>query len=320
MYEAARTSLRVCVFKGLQNLPLYVGRQQGFFIAHGLDVEIVYTAGSAAQFAGLAQGEYDLIQTAPDNVVNYNNNPAELVTDLANAARVVMLSGGSTGPLSVYAQPTAVSCADLRGSVLGVDNPSSGFALVLRDMLARNGLELERDYTFAVAGGTSARLDALASNAVAATILYAPFDIMATERGFRRLIASTNYYAAYASLCTAGVQKWLETHSGTVIGYIIALRQALRWIYDPAHKAMVQEFMVREPSLKLTPNIAVHAYTAFVDPATGFGVDGMLNDAALQQVIELRAAYSPTAELSRAPADYYDLRWYRQADERIKQL
>ncbi len=156
----------ICTFKGLQNLPLFVARHQGFFATRGLDIEITYTAGSLPQLAGLARGEYQLIQAAPDNVINVDNNPAAFGLDPATAPHVVMLLGGSVGPLSVYAQPAITTVDHLRGSVLGVDNPTSGFALVFRDILARNGLLLEHDYNLTVAGGTSGGLDALKSGSV----------------------------------------------------------------------------------------------------------------------------------------------------------
>ncbi|MFL5626265.1 MAG: ABC transporter substrate-binding protein [Ktedonobacteraceae bacterium] len=310
MSQIARTRLCICMFKGLQNLPLYVARQQGFFDAHDLDIEILYTTGSRPQLVGLVQGEYQLIQTAPDNVVNIDSNPAAFGLDTETTPQIVMVFGGSTGPLSLYAQPSINTFNDLRGSVLGVDNPTSGFALVQQDMLARNGLTLGKDYTFTVAGGTSARLDALKNGSVAATLLYAPFDSIAAERGYTRLVTSSEYYAAYDSLSTAGTQTWLAEHGQIVTRYISALRQALGWIYDPAHAVPVQSILVGEASLGLDPGLAARAYAAFVDPATGFGVDGALDTAGLQQVIDLRATYGLSAGSLSTPAAYLDLRWY----------
>lgn len=309
------TRLRVCTFKGLQNLPLYVATRQGFFAARGLRVEIAYTTGSASQIAGLARGDYDLVQTAPDNVVHANTNPAAFGLDPATAPRIVLLLGGSTGPLGLYAQPAVAALDGLRGATLGVDNPTSGFALVLRDMLARHGLSLDADYRLAAVGGTAGRLDALRSGTVAATILYAPFDLMAEDAGLRRLATSADYYAAYASLATAGARAWLESHADMVIRYIAALLAALRWTYDPANAAAAQRLLQDEPALGLAADTAARAYAAFTAPLAGFGVDGALSDSGLQQVIDLRAAYgdSPTPG---APADYRDLRWYRQARER----
>lgn len=315
MPKTAPTHLRICTFKGLQNLPLYVARQQGFFDARGLDIEIIYTAGSRPQVAGLASGEYDLIQTAPDNVVNVDNNPVSFGLDPTTAPHIVMVFGGSTGPLSLYAQPNITTFNHLQGTVLGVDNPTSGFALVLQDMLARNGMKLDQDYTFTATGGTSARLDALKAGSVAATILYAPFDSIAFERRYSRLASSNEYYAAYASLSTASTRDWLATNGQIVTRYITALRQALHWIYDPAHIEAVQSILAGEGSLDLDADLATRAYTAFVDPTTGFGIDGSLDAVGLQQVIDIRATYGLQPQLLNTPATYLDLRWYQLATE-----
>lgn len=305
-------TLRVCTFKGIQNLALYVAQREGFFAARDLHVEESYTTGSAPQLAGLVRGDHDLVQTAPDNVVNANSDPAAFGLDPANAPRVVMLMGGSTGPLGLYARPDVATLDALHGHTLGVDNPSSGFALVMRDMLRRAGLEQGRDYSIAVAGGTSARLGALQSRAVAATILYAPYDALAAEEGFQRLVVSTDCYAAYASLCTAALMSWVESHSGAVTRYSAAVLAALRWIHDPAHADATREVLRTEPALGLDAATAARALAAFVAPSTGFGVDARLSDAGLRQVIALRTAYGNASRLG-APDDYLDLRWYRQA-------
>jgi ABC-type nitrate/sulfonate/bicarbonate transport system substrate-binding protein len=302
--------LHICTFKGLQNLPLYIARQQGYFATQELDIEITYTAGSLPQLAGLAREVYQLIQTAPDNVINVDNNPAAFGLDPAAAPHVLMLLGGSVGPLSVYAQPDITAVDQLRGTILGVDNPTSGFALVLQDMLARGGLLLERDYGLTVSGGTSSRLDALKSGSVAATILYPPFDMLATQAGFTRLATSTDYYPAYASLATAGLHSWIEQHTDEITSYITAYLQALHWIYNPNHATEVQRIIESEPTLSLDVSIAPGAYAAFVDPQTGFGINAKLDDAGLQQVIELRATYGSFSRLDRDLAHYRDLRWH----------
>ncbi len=302
--------LKICTFKGIQNLPLYVARQEGFFAQQGLHIDITYTTGSIPQLVGLVREKYQLIQTAPDNIINVDNNPIAFGLDLATAPHVIMLLGGSVGPLSIYAQSDIKKFDHLRDSVLGVDNPTSGFALVLRDILARNGLLLGRDYTFTVAGGTSNRLDALKRGSVLATLLYAPFDVQATRAGFNQLATSTDYYPAYASLATAGIQTWIEQHVDEITRFITAYLKALRWIYDPTHALDVQEIMRNEPSLSLDASLALSVYATFVDPRAGFGQDAMLDDAGLQQVIDLRATYDSSTIVDRDLARYRDLRWY----------
>ncbi len=291
--------LKICTFKGIQNLPLYVAKQQGFFAQQGLHIDIIYTTGSIPQLAGLVREEFQLIQTAPDNVINVDNNPIAFGLDLATAPHVIMLLGGSVGPLSMYAQRD-----------ITIFNPTSGFALVLRDILSRKGLLLKRDYTFTVAGGTSNRLDALKRGSVAGTLLYAPFDEQATRAGFNQLAISTDYYPAYASLATAGIQTWIEQHTYEITSYITAYLEALNWIYDPAHAIDVQAIMQNEPSLGLDTSLVPHIYAAFVDPRSGFGQNAMLDDAGLQQVIDLRATYASSPIIERDLAHYRDLRWY----------
>jgi ABC-type nitrate/sulfonate/bicarbonate transport system substrate-binding protein len=291
--------------------------RQGYFAARGLAVELSFTAGSAAQLAGLARGDYQLIQTAPDNVIHVDTQPAAFALDAAAAPHVVMVLGGSVGPLTVYARRGVSNVAGLRGATLGVDNPVSGFAIVLRDLLQREGLALDRDYAFEVAGGTHARCDALVAAAVAGTILYSPFDLRAAEQGCTALGSSAAAYRAYASGSTAGLQLWIEAHGETVTRYIEAVLQALRWLYDPTHAQEVQSLMRSEPALGVAADLVPRAYAAFVAPASGFGREAAIDEQGLGQVITLRATYGPQGVRLRQPAEYCDPRWYRAALARL---
>lgn len=307
------TALRVCSFKGLQNLPAYVAMREGYFRARELSIDLSYTAGSAPQLAGLARGEYDLIQTAPDNVVNFDTNPTAFGVDAESAPRAIMLLGGSNGPLRVFARRGLASVGDLRGGTMGVDNPTSGFALVLRDLLWRRGMALDRDYRFTVAGGTHVRCEALLRGELDATILYTPFDLRAATAGCVELASSTGTYAAYASAATAGVRSWVEAHSDVVTRYIAAILQALAWIYDPAHFDALQALVREEADFGVPVDLVACVCADYVAPESGTGPLAALDDAGLRQVIALRATYGSGTQPLGEPSDYYDLRWYRDA-------
>lgn len=306
-------TLRVRSFQGLQNLPIVAAQRRGDFARAGLEVELSLTNSSAEQLGSLARGDCDLIHTAPDNVVNFDTRPAAFGCDPATAPHIALLLGGSNGPLSVYAPPDTATAAALRGRVVGVDNPGSGFALALRDLLARAGLELGRDYTFTTAGGTAARAAALAQGMLAATIVYPPFDLLLASQGCHALATSTDVYSAYASQALAGARPWIEAHGDAVTRYIAALLTALDWLYTPSERPQVEALLVAEPALGLGAVPAAHAYEAFTDPRVGFGREAALDETGLAQVIALRAQYGdPTAHLGQ-PADYCDLRWYHRA-------
>jgi ABC-type nitrate/sulfonate/bicarbonate transport system substrate-binding protein len=64
--------------------------------------------------------------------------------------------GGDGGFVSVVAAPGVRRFADLKGKTLSVDAMTTGFAFVLRELIARNGLT-ETDVAFVRAGGTARR-------------------------------------------------------------------------------------------------------------------------------------------------------------------
>lgn len=307
-------TLRVRTFRGLQNLPVVAAQRLGYFARAGLAVALTFTNSSAEQLSALARGEVDLIHTAPDNVIHFDTQPAAFGVDPSTARRLALLLGGSNGPLSVYAAPGMDDLAALRGRAVGVDNPGSGFALVLRDLLERAGLLLDRDYTFTVAGGTGARAAKLAEGALAATLVYPPFDLLLASKGCHRLSDSTSVYPAYTSQALAGERGWVEAHGDEVTAYIAALLAALDWLYTPAQRAEAEALLAAEDALGAADVAPALTYAAFTDLQVGFGRLATLSEAGLAQVIALRARYGdlPAAALGQ-PADYCDLRWYERA-------
>jgi ABC-type nitrate/sulfonate/bicarbonate transport system substrate-binding protein len=61
-----------------KSLPMIVAQKNGFFSKNGLDVTYAQVSSSRQQFKSLADGTYDIVQTAVDNVAAYHlnkNNP-----------------------------------------------------------------------------------------------------------------------------------------------------------------------------------------------------------------------------------------------------
>ncbi|MGZ9257610.1 MAG: hypothetical protein ACXW50_24540, partial [Candidatus Binatia bacterium] len=48
---------------------LAVGRAQGFFVADGLDVDVIVTPNSTDQMRGLGKNSWQIVSTAFDNVL-----------------------------------------------------------------------------------------------------------------------------------------------------------------------------------------------------------------------------------------------------------
>src|SRR5580765_1841272 len=148
----AQTALKVKMFPGAQALPALAAAQQGIFERHGLKVEILFTANSDEQRAGLAKGEFEIAQAAVDNAV--------AMVELAKED-VVIVTGGDSSMNELIVQPDVRSFADLKGHTLLVDALNTAYALQLKKILLMNGLKENADYQLNPIGGTALRLKGL---------------------------------------------------------------------------------------------------------------------------------------------------------------
>ena len=131
-------ALNVIVFPGGFNLPIWAGVHSGAFARHDVEIRLHFTTNSMQQLAGLVRGEWEIGLTGFDNVIAYQEGQGEAEIDRAPDLFVFM--GGDNAFLRLAVQPDIGSYADLRGKVLSVDALTTGFAFVLRKMLASNGI------------------------------------------------------------------------------------------------------------------------------------------------------------------------------------
>ena len=61
--------IRVKVFPGAQNLPLFAGVAKGMFAKRGVAVELLFTVNSTELRDGLANGDIEVAHSAVDNSV-----------------------------------------------------------------------------------------------------------------------------------------------------------------------------------------------------------------------------------------------------------
>ncbi|MCV9993475.1 ABC transporter substrate-binding protein [Paeniglutamicibacter sp. ZC-3] len=140
-------------------------------------VEVVptRTTSSAEQLRVLLAGEQDMVVTAIDNLFEW----ARAGTDLRLVAQIE-----ATTPLGIHAGPHVGSIADLAGCRFAVDAPDNGFALIAKRLLRDAGVEVD----FVVVGGVRERLDALLDGHADATLLGPPFNKLAEQAGFTRIV------------------------------------------------------------------------------------------------------------------------------------
>jgi ABC-type nitrate/sulfonate/bicarbonate transport system substrate-binding protein len=304
---AALQTVRVISFGGVSTMPLRVAAAQGTFAKYGLDVVTEFTPNSTVLREGLAAGKYDVAHAAVDNAV------AMVETDHADA---VILMGSDDSMTELIVQPTIGSAADLRGKTVAVDAPNTAYALQLRKILLMNGLT-GTDYTMKVVGGTPQRLQAMIDDKTnAAAMLNPPYSIQAKVAGLKSLGSAAKLIGAYQGVGAFVMRTWANGHRDTVVKYLAAYVEALRWFLAPANK--VQAIAMLTADLKLTPEVAAEAYARAVAAPGGLVPDARLDVAGLANVLKLRAEIEHQWNgVPPPPGRYYDPSYHDAALARL---
>jgi ABC-type nitrate/sulfonate/bicarbonate transport system substrate-binding protein len=302
-------ALKVIVFPGGFNWPIWAGLSQGFFAREGLDVQMVNTPNSTFQLTGLAKGDFEIAMTAIDNIVAYREGQGAPGVD---GSDLVAVMGADNGFLRLVSVPEVTTIAQLRGREVSVDALTTGYAFVLLEILERNGLLLDRDYKTVSAGGVLQRYDQLLEKKHAATLLLSPFDVLAKARGFNVLSDASGAFGSYQGLVAGVRRSWAQQNPQLVTAYIRAYRRSLDWLYDPRNKAAALEiFQKNVPNSTL--QAASTSYDVLLDPKNGFTRDALLSEAGTRTVLQLREKYGKPAKKMQPVASYYEPRYYEAA-------
>jgi ABC-type nitrate/sulfonate/bicarbonate transport system substrate-binding protein len=304
-----REALSIIVFPGGTNWPIWVAQSLGLFGRHGLEVSLHYTTSSMEQLAGLIQGRWNIGMTGFDNVVAYQEGQGEAKIDRAPDLFVFM--GGDDAFLRLVVQRDITGYADLKGRRLAVDALTTGFAFVLRKMLARNGLA-PGDVELVRAGGVLQRWEALKAGEYAGTLLLTPFEILAEAAGLRLLQNASEVLPDYQGLAGTARRGWARANRPQLVAYIRAYLEALTWLYERSNRAeSVRILLANMPHM--TANLAERTYDVLLAETTGLDRRARLDRKGIATVLALRSEYGePRKRLDDVTA-YDDLSYYEEA-------
>jgi ABC-type nitrate/sulfonate/bicarbonate transport system substrate-binding protein len=297
---AEPTLIRVNTFPNARALPFYVAVEQGFFARHGLNVDLQFTKGSSAQRAALASGAADIVHSALDNALAM----------IAAGDDVVIVGGGDSGTNEFYVQDDIKTFADIRGHAIVVDAVNTAYALQAKKILLQHGLQAGKDYTLNPVGNGGFRLRALfADKNNAGAILNLPFSLEAAAKGLHSLGRTTNLLGPYQAGGDFVRRAFARDHADTLVRYLAAYVEALRWSLDPKNRPAAVAILVDE--LKMPQDIADKSLALMAEPGFGFAPDAKFDMAGFKNVLALRAEVE-----GGKPADpqrYVDLSYYDRA-------
>lgn len=302
---AEPTPLRVNVFPGAQNLPIYIGLAQGIFEKHGLKVDLQFTPNSDAQRSGLAEGKFEIAHAAVDNAVA-----------MAEVAKkdVIIVMGGDSSMNEFLVQPAIASVADLRGKTLLVDAPNTAYALLAKKILLNNGIKAG-EYTLKPVGGTALRVKALLGKEGEAAIVNIPFSILAKQQGMKSLGRSVDLLGPYQATGAFVMREWAAANGATLERYLAAYVESLRRALQPAQRA--ESVALLSKWLKVEPGVAEQTYDLLKEPKFGLSPDAKFDLEGFKHLLALRAEMEGQwGGIPPAPERYVDLGYY---DRAIKQ-
>ena len=279
------TSLHVIVFPGGFNLPIWAAERQGFFQENGVRVNLTLTPSSTFQMQGLAEGKFDIAMTAFDNVVAYQEGQGEAT--IPDKPDMFAFMGSDNGFLSVLGGKGIRSFADVKGKRLSVDALTTGFAFVLRELLARHGIH-ESEVTFERVGGLLERFAPLMAGTHAATVVLTPFDLIGESKGHRVLARANEELGAYLGVVGAARCSWARQNEQALVGFVRAYRRGVEFLYE--NRDIAEALLVANVRA-MTPALAKQSLERFLG-AMGFYKDVRLDRSGAEAVLALRSKFA----------------------------
>lgn len=266
-------------------------QSRGFFAQYGLNVCYNQVSSSTQQFDSLLSGQYDIVSTTADNVINrYVNSqlPVQIVAGIDQGAGLDLIANTANGIHSI---------ADLKGKPIAVDAPDSGYVFALEKILAANGLFLSNnDYSLQVIGGSLQRFNSIVAGQtstgapVYATILGTPFSEQAQDAStLIDLGHFSSYLAPYQGSSLALTQNYARFHADTVKAFIRATILGRSFAANPANQSTVIADIAR--TFNVSTQIATDIYNDSQSALTGENPHEQLNQQGLINTINLRQQF-----------------------------
>ena len=230
--EAQMTKLKVAYPTTVGSMAVvWVAKEAKLFEKHGLDVELIYVAGSSRVVQAMLAKDIPISEIAIPAVIQANLAGADLV----------MLAGPNHKPgQKIMVKPEIKRREDLKGKKIGITRFGTSDDFLLRYVLGQWGLQPERDVALIQMGGTQETVAGLASKAIDGGMLSSPLHLQAAKLGFSLLADLSTIGVDYQGAGVVTTRSYLREAPDTMRRYLRAYVEALhRFKTDKAFAAKV---------------------------------------------------------------------------------
>jgi NitT/TauT family transport system substrate-binding protein len=195
---------------------IWTAKEMGFYAKHGLDVDLVLLVGAPLAVTALVSGETPIVHAGASAVVTSN---------LQGSGAVLVAGGANRFPYVLFVTDEIKRVEDLKGKKFGVSRIGSADNAAAITVLNRFGIK-ETDVTYVQAGSIPARLAAMQTNALQATLLQAPETLKAKEIGLRPLLDFTKLDVEWQLNGVATTRDYIKKKPDTVRRFLRAFVEA----------------------------------------------------------------------------------------------
>lgn len=244
-----------------------VAQHKGYLKDEGLDADIVVMS-APASLAALSNGDIDYtLLTGSVIRAAIRGLPLRIVAGLMSGSAHVFLS-----------RPEIKSIKELAGKRVGLAGFGDATHVLARMILAKQGVDPDKDVQFIGLGSDSGRFNALQQNLADMVVTSPPWDFEGRKLGYN--ILARAYEHVNYPLAGLGVnQKLLQQNRGQVKRVIKSLVRANRFMRDN-----------REESVKILAawgkGKLEHAYASYDSTVKVISPDGSLPDDGLRLLID----------------------------------
>src|ERR1043165_3594507 len=200
-------------------LPLWVNKELGFSKKHGVDLEIILIQAGSPNIQALVGGSLQLTQTAASSAVigASQGAPVVIVATLENKLAMLLIS-----------RPEIKEPQQLRGKVIGINRfGGSNDAAVL---MAMKAWKIDpKDISMLQTGGTSARMAALISKKVDATVQSYPEIYQARKLGMN-VLADIGDFGFYTNTSNIVTRSYLQQNRAGIKGFIKGQIEGMHYV------------------------------------------------------------------------------------------
>lgn len=277
-----------------------IAQERGYMREEGIDLRSILVR-SELSIQAMIAGSFQFSMAGTMGLVSVAMGAAPLKVILATNDKVLSW---------ILSKPELTNLKELKGKRVAVSGVTSATTIIAKQVLAKHGLNVDRDLSLINTGGTGNSIRALMAGSVDAIVASAGERYAGRPGGFRELVfVGDEVKNSWGTMATT--DQLIQEKPKLVAGIVKASLKALRFI----HKEREATIAIAMKFAGLDKNLATQMYDDLVGT---FTKNGIVDEETQRNDIEVIRQITKTTEtipIQRA----YDFRFAREADRQLTQ-